>query len=92
MFFIVGLVIGVVLTLGAIYEVQLNKEIEHFKTYFRVKRDSIKGIYNPFEIKQIPEETIDELYNLQIKKYGDSIDWDKYAYYKFMRRKHRLSV
>ena len=80
----VGLVIGVVLTLGAIYEVQLNKEIEHFKTYFRVKRDSIKGIYNPFEIKQIPEETIDELYNLQIKKYGDSIDWDKYAYYNYV--------
>lgn len=78
--------LGVVIvscSVRAVVQSQLNKEIKYFKTYFEQKKDGLVALYNPLAIKQIPEETIDFLYNFklaEVEKKKETIDWSQYAY------------
>lgn len=84
--FVLSIALGVTivsLVVRSVVQSQLNKEIQYFKTYFEQKKDGLENIYNPLAIKQIPEETIDLMYNVKLAKLGkkkESIDWSTYAY------------
>lgn len=84
--FVLFVFLGVIVvscTVRAVVQSQLNKEIKYFKTYFEEKKDGISALYNPLVIKQIPEETIDTLYNsklAQLEKNTKAVDWSQLAY------------
>ncbi|EJS41623.1 gnt1p [Saccharomyces arboricola H-6] len=66
---------------------QYNEEIKYYKKYFQQKKDGLQEIYNPLEIKQIPEETVDDLYEARLEKElknGQVIEWSKFAYVNYV--------
>ncbi|CCH59114.1 hypothetical protein TBLA_0B02720 [Henningerozyma blattae CBS 6284] len=63
-----------------VVQFQFNKEIDYYKKFFKQNKDGLSGIYNPLELKQIPEETIDDLYLHELENHIKDIDWNKYAY------------
>ncbi|CAR23651.1 glucose N-acetyltransferase [Lachancea thermotolerans CBS 6340] len=82
-----AVVLLISLTAKCVVQFQLNREIEHYRTFFRKHKDNIHDIYDPLNIKQIPYETIESLY--QLRKTGDvpkksPIDWGKYAYINYV--------
>lgn len=80
-------IITVAIAIRCIVQFQMNKEINYYRKYFRTQKDKLIGIYNPLEIKQIPEETIDSLYNkriMDLQGTGETIDWSKFAYVNYV--------
>ena len=66
---------------------QYNQEIKFYKKYFQQRKDGLHEIYNPLEIKQIPKETIDDLYTARLDKElknGEVIEWSKFAYVNYV--------
>lgn len=81
--FVLFIALGVAIVscvVRAVVQSQLNKEIKYFKKYFEQKKDGLEALYNPLAIKQIPEETIDLLYNLRLAGKKEPIEWSNYAY------------
>lgn len=77
----------VTLLVRGIVQFQLNGEIKYYKHFFKQKRDTLQDIYNPLDIKQIPQEAIDELYATTLEKTektGQTIDWSKFAYVNYV--------
>lgn len=80
-------ILTVTVMVRCIVQFQMNKEINYYRKYFRTKKEKLIGIYNPLEIKQIPEETIDSLYQkkiLDMQGTGESIDWSQFAYVNYV--------
>ncbi|CCD27263.1 glucose N-acetyltransferase NDAI_0K00720 [Naumovozyma dairenensis CBS 421] len=66
---------------------QLKGEIIYYKHFFKQKKDGLQDVYNPLDIKQLPEEVIDELYiqrQEKEQKSGNAIDWSQYAYVNYV--------
>ncbi|CAI4052302.1 glucose N-acetyltransferase SKDI_15G4570 [Saccharomyces kudriavzevii IFO 1802] len=66
---------------------QYNEEIKYYKKYFQQKKDGLQKIYNPLEIKEIPRQTIDDLYAKRLdkeRKGNEVIEWSKLAYVNYV--------
>lgn len=80
-------VLTIMMITRGIVQFQLNKEIKYYKKYFNRKRDKLEAIYNPLEIKQIPVEIIDRLYEDQLTRLAEdnkAVDWSKLAYINYV--------
>ncbi|AMD18702.1 HBL200Wp [Eremothecium sinecaudum] len=77
------LFVVVLVIYDGIIQFQLKQEFIYYKKYFKHKSSDMLNVYDPLNIKQIPAQTIDNLYNYAIanaEKSGKAIDWKKYAY------------
>lgn len=66
---------------------QYNEEIKYYKKFFQQKKDGLQEIYNPLEIKQIPGDTIDDLYANRLDKElknNQVIEWSSFAYVNYV--------
>ncbi|QHS76400.1 glucose N-acetyltransferase [Saccharomyces paradoxus] len=85
--FILFGVLTVFIISRCIVHFQYNEEIKYYKKYFQQRKDGLHEIYNPLEIKQIPEKTIDELYATRLDKElknNEVIEWSKFAYVNYV--------
>ncbi|SCW03669.1 LAFE_0G15566g1_1 [Lachancea fermentati] len=81
------IVLVVTLLANVIVQFQLNKEIKHYKKLFVKDKDNLHDLYDPLNIKQIPSETIEELYSFQRKQAEQNnkpIDWNSFAYVNYV--------
>lgn len=83
---IVSLVVIIVMFIRYLMHFQLDQEISFYRKFFRIKKDGLNKIYDPLDIKQIPLETIDELYKRRLDRDtgGQAIDWEKLAYVNYV--------
>lgn len=64
-----------------VYQFQINNEVKYYKHFFNQNKEGLQDLYNPIEIKQIPNSIIDLLFNKRLKNIdNDLIDWNKFAY------------
>ncbi|SCU94617.1 LANO_0E07382g1_1 [Lachancea nothofagi CBS 11611] len=80
---VLGIAFLIAATTRAVIQFQLGEEVNHYNTYFSTHKDSLHDIYDPLNIKQIPYETINVLYENRVMEEGQrqkSIDWSKFAY------------
>ncbi|CAI2044848.1 hypothetical protein SEUBUCD646_0H03470 [Saccharomyces eubayanus] len=85
-FILVG-VFSVCIISRCVVHFQYNEEIKYYKKFFQQKKDGLQEIYNPLEIKQIPGETIDDLYSASLEKElknNQIIEWSKFAYVNYV--------
>ncbi|CCF56658.1 hypothetical protein KAFR_0B03610 [Kazachstania africana CBS 2517] len=86
LYVLIGFIMVTIITRG-IVQFQLNKEIKYYKRFFKENKDSLEQMFNPLEIKQIPEEVIDSLYSETLSrasKTNKGINWDKFAYVNYV--------
>lgn len=70
-----------------LFESQLYKEIEYYRYFFNSKKDGLYNIYDPLHIKQIPYETINDLYEYELSQRNNNnglINWTKFAYVNYV--------
>lgn len=84
--------IGITIFVRILMEFQLEREVSFYKKFFRLKKDGLHGVYNPIDIKQIPKQTIDDLYRAKMETVSASkpIDWSKYAYVNYVTEPNYL--
>lgn len=85
---IILVITTIILFVKATVQFQMNREIKHYKKFFRpTKGAKALSSFNPLDIKQIPSETIDELYEARLmlqEKKNELIDWSKFAYVNYV--------
>lgn len=91
--YVVAALITIIVFVRCVVQFQITEEIKYYKRYFHEQKDGLQGIYNPLEIKQIPEETIDALYKARLLKDAkkkNPIDWSQYAYVNYVTNSEYL--
>lgn len=84
---VIVLLLTVSLVVNGVVQFQLNKEIKYYKNFFQKKKDGLSDIYDPLNIKEIPYETINQLYDqrkVREEKNEEPIRWDKFAYVNYV--------
>ncbi|KAL3229984.1 Glucose N-acetyltransferase 1 [Nakaseomyces bracarensis] len=83
---VLSVVAIIVMFIRYLMHFQMEQEVSFYRKFFRIKKDGLNKIYDPLDIKQIPAETIDDLYKrrMDMATNGKPIDWDKLAYVNYV--------